>query len=186
MKGSLSCFLSSLSVLVNCLFLNLNFLSASLRTVVFTGSTTWSHKDNILPLTCLFWVEELNFSPNPFYNHITSVGCSSEDDRVRSHEKGLDTFCAQQADRIIVSNQWLHTTRSIWIISDLSPRGAFSAQECCPSYGGSPDTKSHQAHQHPKHLKYPFFFLAFKINIWVYRIDIYIGFIINHLNTWRI
>lgn len=166
---------SSLSVLINCLFLNLNFPSA------FSEDCRLHWLNCVI---CLLWVEKFNFLSNKVHNHITSVGCSREDNTVRPHGGDMDMSCVQQADRITVSSYWFHTW-SIWIIPDLSPRDDFPEQKMSLLWR-SPDTKNYQDGQHLQHLKYIFFFLFFKINLWGYMVDVHIDFRINHLKTWRI
>lgn len=111
--------LSSLSVLVNCLFLNLNL---NLLSAFFEDC----HLHWISCVTRLLWVEKFNFLPDKVHTHITCVGASGGE-QGRSPEGELGLPGVQQADRVIVNSHWFHTALSICITPDLSPRDYFSS-----------------------------------------------------------
>lgn len=89
-------------------------------------------------VTCLLWVDKLNFLLNKAHNHITCVGCSCKDNMTRPHEDDLVMSCVQQADRIIVTSHWFHTTQSICITQICHPEGWLSwAGNVVPTMGKS-------------------------------------------------
>lgn len=123
---------SSFSVPVNCFSIN---FQDSLRANCSMDPLWDPTQTMLLLLAGLLWIEKFNFLVLiKVPNHITLVGCSSEDDVVRPPEdwNGRAVPCVQWADRIILSSHLSHTTRSIWIIPDPLPREDFSEQEYFP------------------------------------------------------